>query len=371
MLKDLGTQTAPGGQWYKLANVLSWCAGIFAAFIAFTFVTPWYFGLPAAIFTLWATTALAGLIWYQVRELFSCNETSHRAKTKAILLIAIPSGLVAFFTIPNWESFEFNGHPSLVAVGSSVLMGVVSFIYAAGIMTLIGTTVLWLMECRRPRITQPPQKVAEAEEKTLKSPDDAKAWSNLGDTYHLAGRLNDARHAYLRAVQLAKASKKEFEHSIALIDRDEVQDCLDRGERCEQRGDHTEALKAYLKGLEIDKNNAILWYNLGTVKSQTNDWAGASEALQMAIQLNPKFVTAWNSLGGVCLQLGDPEGAIQCCDRAITLDPLFKKPWLNRGSALMMLGRRDEAIRSIEKSLEIDPQYDMARNALKHYIEDT
>jgi len=220
------------------------------------------------------------------------------------------------------------------------------------------------------RVGMPPEMVADAEEKVRNCPDDADAWSSLGNTYHIAGRLNDARSSYHRAVQLAPDRKKEFENHISLLDKDEVQDCLDRGEWYEQRGDHTEALIAYQRGLDIDQDDAMLWYDLGTVRCRVNDWAGAAEALARATLLNPEFLTAWNSLGSAHLQLGDPESAIVCFDKAITLDPSFKKPWFNRSSALMMLGKRDEAIRSIKKALEIDPDYEMARDALKQYLND-
>ena len=54
------------------------------------------------------------------------------------LVVAVPAGYIAFYLVPNWSDFEYNGHPSLVAFAGSVLLGVLSFILAAGVVSFLG-----------------------------------------------------------------------------------------------------------------------------------------------------------------------------------------------------------------------------------------
>jgi len=132
----------PGGRGYAVANIISLCAGLFGAFVAFSLVQPWYVGLPVAIITIWITTGLSGLVWYQLREFLNCSEKSHRIQSGMILSASLPIGLIALLTIPNWNDFEYNGHNSLLALAGSIMMGLLSFIYGAGIVTLLGISVI-------------------------------------------------------------------------------------------------------------------------------------------------------------------------------------------------------------------------------------
>ena len=54
------------------------------------------------------------------------------------LILAVPAGVVAFCLVPNWNDFRFNGHPSLVAVAGSLLLGVLSFATAGGLVVFGG-----------------------------------------------------------------------------------------------------------------------------------------------------------------------------------------------------------------------------------------
>lgn len=220
------------------------------------------------------------------------------------------------------------------------------------------------------RIGFPAEIVRSSEEKTKDCPNDPNAWSGLGSTYYLAGRFSDARSAYRHAMCLAPDRQKEFEIEIACIDKAEVENCMELCTWYELKGDYMEALRACLRGLDIDQTDAKLWYNLGAVKLRLSDLAGAEEALAKATVLDPNLVQPLNSLGAVRMQLGQLDGAIECFDKAIALDPAAKKAWLNRSTALSMLGKRNEAIQSVKKALEIDSDYELARSALDKYLKD-
>jgi len=132
----------PDGRAYIWASRISWCIGIFTALILFTLIPRWYIALPVALFGCWVTTSLCGLLWYHLREVLICGDRLHKTLSALILAVAISVGVIGFCLVPNWSDFEFNDHPSLVAVAGSVALGTVSFVVCSGMVALVATIVL-------------------------------------------------------------------------------------------------------------------------------------------------------------------------------------------------------------------------------------
>ena len=145
MRRFLDLDTQPGSWGYMWANRVSWCMGIFAALTLFALIPYWYIALPVALFGCWMTTVLCGSLWFELGEVFNCTDRLHPILAAFVLILAAPAGFVAFRLIPNWSDFEFNGHPSLVAVAGSVLLGILSFVLGAGIVAFIGSKNLGLV----------------------------------------------------------------------------------------------------------------------------------------------------------------------------------------------------------------------------------
>ncbi|MFZ0034411.1 MAG: hypothetical protein WAK60_05430 [Sedimentisphaerales bacterium] len=138
MSRVFGLSTEPGSRAYIWAGRVSWCVGISAALILFAMIPHWYVALPVALFGCWVTTSLCGLLWYELREVLNCTDRLHRILSALTLILAIPIGFIAFYLIPNWGDFEFNGHPSLLSVAGSALLGILSFVLGAGIVAFLG-----------------------------------------------------------------------------------------------------------------------------------------------------------------------------------------------------------------------------------------
>ncbi|MEZ4433637.1 MAG: GAF domain-containing protein [bacterium] len=95
--------------------------------------------------------------------------------------------------------------------------------------------------------------------------------------------------------------------------------------------------------------------NLGILRYQRGDWAGARAAFEQYQLLCGRVgspverANVANNLGQLALCLGEPERALTLCDRAIALCEAAGYPRLipvarsNRGAALTALGRYDEA----------------------------
>ncbi len=136
LFQRLSGSAAPAGAAYMRAARLSWWIGLATAVILFLLIPHWYFGLPVALFGFWLTTAACGASWAVIRgALFWKPEPGddyrHLWLHRLSALILVPASLVGvagLVYIPNWQDFEYNGHPSLVAVAGSVGVGVVGFV---------------------------------------------------------------------------------------------------------------------------------------------------------------------------------------------------------------------------------------------------
>jgi hypothetical protein len=139
--QKLSDTAAPGGSVYTWAARLSWLAGLAAWAILFLLIPHWYFALPVALLGFWLTTATCGASWAVVRGALFWNpepgdDRRHLWLHRMAAIILLPAtivGLAGLFYIPNWQDFEYNGHPSLVAVAGSVGLGLLAFILGFGL----------------------------------------------------------------------------------------------------------------------------------------------------------------------------------------------------------------------------------------------
>jgi hypothetical protein len=123
----------------RVRRVSRWL-GVAAALVLFALVPPWYVGLPLAVFGFWLSNRLCAILGYQLDEALCCDDRLHRVLAAVTLLLGAPIGTAGFCLVPNWNDFEVNGHPSLVAVAGSVIIGVVSFAMTAGLVAVVGVT---------------------------------------------------------------------------------------------------------------------------------------------------------------------------------------------------------------------------------------
>ena len=86
-------------------------------------------------------------------------------------------------------------------------------------------------------------------------------------------------------------------------------------------GAYPEAIAAYRAALEIDRDSAECWYNLGTVQLQAVLLGDAAQSLNRALKLSPNSVDAHYNLGHVLEWLGQPDRAIEQFRHVLSLQP--------------------------------------------------
>jgi tetratricopeptide (TPR) repeat protein len=88
-----------------------------------------------------------------------------------------------------------------------------------------------------------------------------------------------------------------------------------------ESGHYEEALDLISKGINIDANNANLWYNKGIILFKMCRFQDALNSFSQAADIDPGFTEAWVNKGVVLMELGKNLAAIRAFDKAIALNP--------------------------------------------------
>ncbi len=121
----------------------------------------------------------------------------------------------------------------------------------------------------------------------------------------------------------------------------------------------------YRHAIEVDGDNYMAYYGLGTFYVSEGKPNEAVTALKKSILIRPTYAKPYINLGMVLLfQLQRPEEAIAYFYKAVELDPSSANAHNGIGASLAMLKRPHEAVPYFERALELDPGYDLARSNL-------
>ncbi len=140
------------------------------------------------------------------------------------------------------------------------------------------------------------------------SPEDAVAHLNLGNALGRAGRLEEARQSYGRALSL----RPEFAEAHS---------------------------------------------NLGDVQFELGCFDQAVSSCRRALKIKPEYLEAHQNLAKALMRLGRVDEAIASFRRAVSIRPDFAEAQVNLAAALRSVGRLDEAIAGFRRALSIKPDF--------------
>jgi tetratricopeptide (TPR) repeat protein len=126
-----------------------------------------------------------------------------------------------------------------------------------------------------------------------------------------------------------------------------------QGLRAQLSGDVSTAENAYQQAINIDRNNAIAHYDLGTVYDKQGNTALAVEEYRASLLINPNFADALFNLA-VDTTSTAPTGAAQLYLKVLTIQPTFAAAWLNVGFILQSEGKMSEARQDWAKAVALD-----------------
>ena len=91
---------------------------------------------------------------------------------------------------------------------------------------------------------------------------------------------------------------------------------------CYQRmGDAKAARRAYKKAIDLRRDYAEVWNNIGTLDHARSRYKQAISAYSKAIRLDPGSAVFYRNLGGAWLARGEVQKALEAWNEAYRLDP--------------------------------------------------
>ena len=123
-----------------------------------------------------------------------------------------------------------------------------------------------------------------------------------------------------------------------------------RGNYYRRAGRLEEARRDYRQALAMNPRVASNWYNQAVVFAKLGSEDSAIVSLGRAIELEPRDVRAWNDRGVMRMKKGDTAGAVGDFTRAIELDPRSWNAYSNRALAYEKLGKKEQALADRRKA---------------------
>ncbi|MBF0459641.1 MAG: tetratricopeptide repeat protein [Nitrospirae bacterium] len=117
--------------------------------------------------------------------------------------------------------------------------------------------------------------------------------------------------------------------------------------------------------IEVDEDNYMAYYGLGTAYSLEGKINEAAATLKKSILIKPTYAKSYVNMGMVMLfQLQRPEEAIAYFNKAIELSKLNANAYNGAGASIAMLKRPCDAIPYFNRALELNPDMQEARDNL-------
>lgn len=170
----------------------------------------------------------------------------------------------------------------------------------------------------------------------------AAIWQHLGDTLHIAGRLDEAGEAYSKA--LAAEPRSAYSHYNLAVTRL-------RQNRLE------EAAAGFERALRLKPDYAEAHMNLGDIRQAYGRPREAIGSFRRALLLRPGFTDARYNLALVLQEQGEFEEALGEYRHVLAHDPDYAEAHNNAGTMLLALGRPEQAAASYRAALRADPQH--------------
>lgn len=139
---------------------------------------------------------------------------------------------------------------------------------------------------------------------------------------------------------------------------------IGKGSAAFETGDFESAIRHFKRSIELNKNNAQLWNDLGQSYRALNQLENAEKCYNRAVGLDASFADPLNNLGALSRLLGNLDSAEQYYTAALLRRPQFPEAHYNL--ALVMEARGDfiSAERCYRDALSHRPDYLYALNNL-------
>ena len=123
------------------------------------------------------------------------------------------------------------------------------------------------------------------------------------------------------------------------------------------RGDFSEAIACYKRAITIERENSLLWFNMGITYQKQGDLRGAKRALLTAYNLEPSDEDTIEQLSIVCLERKEFLEAVQYCQTGLDQNPVNAHLWNTLGVIFFNQEEYEMATEAFERAVSINPYY--------------
>ena len=116
-----------------------------------------------------------------------------------------------------------------------------------------------------------------------------------------------------------------------------------------------DAIAAYRDALAIDPQFALAATGIAMIEASRQRWEASAQALQQVLQITPDDADIWFNLGYVRQQQNDDAGAIDCFERAVALKRSLDRAWFGMGLSHRKRGDTEKAIAAFKVAAELQP----------------
>jgi arylsulfatase A-like enzyme/Flp pilus assembly protein TadD len=177
------------------------------------------------------------------------------------------------------------------------------------------------------------RRIAMLREAVAKDPTNPSLYSNLGDLYGGAGRLDEAMKLYLGA--LNKGIRSAWLYSRL-------------GHLCLRQGKKSDAIPFFESAAQMNPADYESLQNLAVAYRETGKLPEAERLLRVILASGEEFPAAYNELGMIEYQKGDLAAARSNFERAAQRDPAYQ---LNLARLYKMTGEKERAKAAFEAFL--------------------
>ena len=192
------------------------------------------------------------------------------------------------------------------------------------------------------------ESLAAYEQALQVDPDDVQTWSYKASQLAEQKRYNESLQAYDRAIELLPSGGSK-ELAVAWVGK---------GDALNKTGQNDEARKAFVKAVEAsekalvkDTGDISLVLLKAGAQFKSNEYEEAIKSYDRAIEMSSSpasfyAASAWIGKGDALRAQGKNAEAMQAYDKAIYLNPMYSDAWHGKGEAQRALGLVQDAFES-------------------------
>jgi tetratricopeptide (TPR) repeat protein len=133
---------------------------------------------------------------------------------------------------------------------------------------------------------------------------------------------------------------------------------FEKGRDQQKKQKWDDAQRSFEKAVEIYPKYAVAWFELGHVKLQKTNEAGAREAFNQALSADSKFVSPYQGLAKLAMRHSEWQEVVKNTDQILALNPVsFPDAWFQNSVGNYSLKNFEAAERSARRGLKIDPAH--------------